>query len=69
MEECQRADKNWAHFYKIEQFSIETLKAVFPKVRSSYGPLAYFSNIFISGKNVVFSFLKETHFQKNQDNF
>ena len=25
------------------------------KVRSSYGPLAYFSDIFISGKNVVFS--------------
>ena len=24
-------------------------------VRSSYGPLAYFSDIFISGKNVVFS--------------
>ena len=25
------------------------------KVRSSYGPLAYFSDIFISGKNVVIS--------------
>ena len=25
------------------------------KVQSSYGPLAYFSYIFISGKNVVFS--------------
>ena len=25
------------------------------KVRSSYGQLAYFSDIFISGKNVVFS--------------
>ena len=25
------------------------------KVRSSYGPLAYFSYIFISGKNVAFS--------------
>ena len=25
------------------------------KVRSNYGPLAYFSDIFISGKNVVFS--------------
>ena len=25
------------------------------KVRSSYGPLAYFSDIIISGKNVVFS--------------
>ena len=25
------------------------------KVRSSYGPPAYFSDIFISGKNVVFS--------------
>ena len=27
------------------------------KVHSSYDPLAYFSNIFISGKNVVFSVL------------
>ena len=26
-----------------------------PKVRSSYGPLAYFSDILISGKNVVIS--------------
>ena len=25
------------------------------KVRSSHGPLAYFSDIFVSGKNVVFS--------------
>ena len=28
---------------------------VLSKVRSSYGPLAYFSDIFISGKNVVIS--------------
>ena len=27
------------------------------KVRSSYGPLAYFSDIFISGKNVVLFYL------------
>ena len=31
------------------------LPLIFSKVRSSYGPLAYFSDIFISGKNVVFS--------------
>ena len=30
-------------------------KQIVTKVRSSYGPLAYFSDNFISGKNVVFS--------------
>ena len=30
-------------------------KIVVAKVRSSYGPFAYFSDIFISGKNVVIS--------------
>ena len=29
------------------------LKVLINKVRSSYGPLAYFSHIFMSGKNVV----------------
>ena len=33
----------------------------FSKVRSSYGPLAYLSDIFIPGKNVVFS----AHFSNN----
>ena len=37
--------------------------AMVGKVRSSYGPLAYFSDIFISGKNVVvFSVQKRQHF-------
>jgi hypothetical protein len=31
------------------------LDAVVAKVRSSYGPLAYFSDIFISGKNFIIS--------------
>ena len=49
MEEC-RADKNWPHFYKIEEFNNRKMLAL----------------------KVVFSnatFLKETHFQKNQGNF
>ena len=37
---------------KYAQKCINTFKA---KVHSIYGPLAYFSNIFISGKNVVIS--------------
>ena len=37
----------------ISQKGIES--GIVPKVRSSYGPLAYFSDVFISGKNVVFS--------------
>ena len=37
---------------------IRRLKEREVKVRSSYGPLAYFSDIFISGKNVVFSVQK-----------
>ena len=40
------------------------------KVRSSYGPLAYFSDIFISGKNVVFSvnniFARNENISKNK---
>ena len=31
------------------------MKLLITKVLSSYGPFAYFSDIFISGKNVVFS--------------
>ena len=39
--------------------SIFNLKRNLDKVRSSYGSLAYFSDIFISGKNVVFSVQNE----------
>ena len=53
---------NW-HPWQLKQIKIlEAVLELPPKVRSSYGPLANFSDIFISGKNVVFSvqtFLQE----------
>ena len=39
-------------FYQLAK---QIVKWIVTKVRSSYGPLAYFSDNFISGKNVVFS--------------
>ena len=45
----ERDDKST---YRLPLSVFPYLMAI-PKVRSSYGPLAYFSDIFLSGKNIV----------------
>ena len=52
--------KNFLNSHIFIQFSFNLIEK--PKVRSSYGLLAYFSDIFISGKNVVISVREKTTF-------